>query len=275
MSKVVFEIILIVILISCILSIHYTNIEPFQRGFFCTDSTLKYPYIEETVSTNLCFILWILISLFIILTTQVIKRLFSIKALYDIVLGALICILTTLILKYSVGKLRPHFLSLCNPDYNNICYDESAYYRDENDEELLDEFFEKYVNETNICSIENSRLIENARLSFPSGHASYSFYFTTFLILYMKKNLKDLKYIRNILPYINLLLILLATWISFTRVNDYYHFTSDVVFGGFLGVAIGLFLNSRENILLISDKNQKSMDEESEEDGGLSTIERC
>ena len=67
MRKAVFEIILILILISCILSIHYTNIEPFQRGFFCSDSTLKYPYIKETVSTNLCFILWILISLFIIL----------------------------------------------------------------------------------------------------------------------------------------------------------------------------------------------------------------
>ena len=91
----------------------------------------------------------------------------------------------------------------------------------------------------------------------------------------MKKNLKDLKYIRNILPYINLLLILLATWISFTRVNDYYHFTSDVVFGGFLGVALVLFLHSRENILLIYDRNKKSMDEESEEAGELSTIERC
>ena len=109
MRKVVFEIILIVILISCILSIHYTNIKPFQRGFFCTDSTLKYPYIEETVSTNLCFILWILISLFIILTTQVIKRFFSIKTLYDIVLGALICILTTLILKYSCHY---HYIAL-------------------------------------------------------------------------------------------------------------------------------------------------------------------
>ena len=275
MRKAVFEIILILILISCILSIHYTNIEPFQRGFFCSDSSLKYPYIKETVSTNLCFILWILISLFIILTSQVIKRSFSIKILYDILLGGLICILATDIVKYSVGKLRPHFLSLCNPDYNNVCYDESAYYKDENDEELLDEFFEKYVNETNICSIENSRLIDNARLSFPSGHASYSFYFTTFLILYMKKNIKDLKYIGNILPYINLLLILLATWISFTRVNDYYHFTSDVVFGGLGGIVIALFLDGKQNIFSISDENQKSMNEENEEDGGLVTIERC
>ena len=75
--------------------------------------------------------------------------------------GVMCCILLTDITKYSAGRLRPHFLTLCNPDFNNICFDKDAYYTDYNGEEHLNEFYQKYVlnrtNEidgTNVCSIE-------------------------------------------------------------------------------------------------------------------------
>ena len=45
-------------------------------------------------------------------------------------------------MKLSVGKLRPHFLTLCNPQYMCICYDENAYFTiGDSDEQHLNDFF--------------------------------------------------------------------------------------------------------------------------------------
>ena len=46
------------------------------------------------------------------------------------------------IMKLSVGKLRPHFLTLCNPQYMSICYDENAYFTiGDSDEQHRNDFF--------------------------------------------------------------------------------------------------------------------------------------
>ena len=241
-KKVTREIVALILLFTFTLTIHFANITPVQQGFFCNDLNLKYPYIEnETISAKLCFTIWILIAFSVIFATQIITKSFSIQVINNIVWGMLICILLTDILKFSVGKLRPHFLTICNPDFNNICFDENAYYIYEDGEEVLDEFFERYVNETDICSTQDLALINEARLAFPSGHASYSFYFATSLNLYMNKTLKDYNIIGTILPYINLLLMLLASWISCTRITDFYHDTVDIICGAFAGVAIAIF----------------------------------
>ena len=244
MKQMILEFLPIVLLLTLTLPIHLMDIEPLQRGFFCNDNTLKYPYIEnETIPAYVCFTLWIVLSLFIILTTQIISKSFSIIVVKDIISGALCCILLTDIVKYAVGKMRPHFLTLCDPDYNNICFNEDAYYIDDDGEELLDEFYQKYVNETNVCSTDKSELLREARLSFLSGHASYSFYFATFLIHFINNHIKYLKWGRQITSIIKLLLIMLATWISLTRINDFYHHPSDVFCGAFTGVAVAFYYN--------------------------------
>ena len=57
-------------------------------------------------------------------------------------------------MKLSVGKLRPHFLTLCNPQYMSICYDENAYFTiGDSDEQHLNDFFQKYVHEVDVCSL--------------------------------------------------------------------------------------------------------------------------
>ena len=89
----------------------------------------------------------------------------------------------------------------------------------------MNEFYQKYVNGSEVCN--NSHLLHEARLSFMSGHASFSFYCATFLIMYI--NNKELW--SKIALCIQILLFILATWISFTRISDYYHFLFDVVCG--------------------------------------------
>ena len=162
--------------------------------------------------------------------------------------GVMCCILLTDITKYSAGRLRPHFLTLCNPDFNNICFDKDAYYTDYNGEEHLNEFYQKYVlnrtNEidgTNVCSIEKLELLREARLSFISGHASISFYFATFLIVYMNRITKHLTCGNKIVPFIQIFMFMLATWISLTRISDYYHYPLDVFGGAIAGVGVALY----------------------------------
>ena len=236
------------LLISITLVFHFVNIKPFQRGFFCDDYTIKYPYIEnETVPQYICLLIWILISGVIILTTQILNQTTSIKDVKRIITGLFCCILLTDVAKYSVGRLRPHFLTLCNPDYNNICFNEESYYSD-GEEEYLDEFYQKYVNESEVCDNEKQHLLHEARLSFLSGHASFSFYCATFLILYMKNKQLWSKIVK-------IFLFLLATWISITRVTDYYHFPLDVVCGALTGMGFALYFSDTEEELAIIDAN--------------------
>ena len=244
----ILEFLPVVLLSTITLIFHFIDIKPFQQGFFCGDHTLKYPYIEnQTIPSYICFTIWVVISVSTILSTQIMSKSFSIRVVKDIILGAMCCVLLTDIAKYTVGKLRPHFLTLCNPDYNDICFDEDAYYTDDDGEEFMDVFYQKFVNETNVCSLENSDLLREARLSFLSGHASYSFYFATFIIHFTNAHTRHLKLGNKIVPVIQLLVLMLASWISLTRISDFYHHPIDVFCGAFTGVAVGFYYNGSKN----------------------------
>jgi phosphatidate phosphatase len=179
--KIIQEFLPIAILFPTTLLIHFVSIKPFQRGFFCDDHTLKYPYIEnETIPQYICLLIWISISGATILTTQILNKSTSFKDVKRMITGLLCCILLTDITKYSVGRLRPHFLTLCNPDYDNVCFDDEEAYYSDGDEEFVNEFYQKYVNESEVCNNEKPNLLNEARLSFMSGHASFSFYCASF-----------------------------------------------------------------------------------------------
>ena len=249
MMQKILEFLPVVLLSTIALIFHFIDIKPYQQGFFCGDHTLKYPYIEnQTIPSYICFIIWIVISLFTILTTQIISKSVSIRVVKDIILGAMCCVLLTDIAKYTVGKLRPHFLTLCNPDYNDICFDEEAYYTNDDGEEFMNEFYQKFVNETNVCSLENSDLLREARLSFLSGHASYSFYFATFIIHFTNAHTQHLKWGKKLVPFIQLLVLMLASWISLTRITDFYHHPADVFSGAIMGIAVAFYYNLKKNL---------------------------
>ena len=76
----------------------------------------------------MCLLMWILISGITIITSQILNRSTSAKDVHRMITGLLCCILVTDVAKNSVGRLRPHFLTLCNPDYNNVCFDEDISY---------------------------------------------------------------------------------------------------------------------------------------------------
>ena len=72
--------------------------------------------------------------------------------------------LTTDIAKYTIGRLRPHFFDVCRPDIN--CTDPK--------------YKNIYIENFN-CQQKNQKLLKDMRLSFPSGHSSFSAYCMIFL----------------------------------------------------------------------------------------------
>lgn len=66
--------------------------------------------------------------------------------------------------KYTIGRLRPHFLDVCKPDVN--CDD------DVNKTRYIEDF---------TCTGVKSYKFTDSRLSFPSGHSSLSFYCMVYL----------------------------------------------------------------------------------------------
>ena len=112
---------------------------PKKRGFFCDDESLKHPIVEETISTGACFIIWAAISIVVVVSVEVLHFLvfhpnaqeanrenmfkvpFVVLELFRIVgffvIGAVINLLIIEIAKFSIGRLRPHFLTIlvkCN-----------------------------------------------------------------------------------------------------------------------------------------------------------------
>ena len=121
-------------------------------------------------------------------------------------------------------------------------------------------FFIRFVTEpdSDICqglqmNLTTSKQLHDARLSFLSGHASFSFYCAAFLVLYLQarlatspiRNGRAVRILHRMLkvlrPFLQLGLILLAFWISLTRVSDYFHHPEDVITGSVFGILFALF----------------------------------
>lgn len=108
-----------------------------------TDESIKYPLIDETISVENCVLIWILIVLFVVSMVEgllffvykfetleslihqtdqdkcnILQKIpFIVIELYRMFgyffMGSLATLLTTEMAKYKIGRLRPHFLSVC------------------------------------------------------------------------------------------------------------------------------------------------------------------
>ncbi|KAJ6657645.1 hypothetical protein lerEdw1_002146 [Lerista edwardsae] len=213
-------------------------VSPVRRGFFCNDSSISYPLQHaETVSDTLL----ISVGIFIAATVLIIGEMCRISnlppnshsivsnryvaALYKEV-GAFFfgCILgqsLTNIAKLAVGRLRPHFLAVCRPDFTRInC---SAGY------------LEDYI-----CTGNASKERE-ARKSFYSGHASFAMYTMTYLVFYLQARF-TWQGARLLRPLVQFVLLMLAIYTGLTRISDYRHHPSDVLVGLLQGALVAYWV---------------------------------
>lgn len=204
----------------------------YERGFFCDDESLMHPFHESTVTHELLYSVGFGLPFVTIVVTEFIRWRLSMDNDRDMkffgrdipfwaqnlykyfgifLFGAACSQLTTDIGKYTIGRFRPHFISVCEPimpDGTN-CTDPKN--------------FNRYIEEFT-CGNEDSsaRRLKEMRLSFPSGHSSFSMYTMVFAALYLhcRMSFKGSKLIKHFLQFA---FIMVAWYTALSRISDYKH----------------------------------------------------
>ena len=74
---------------------------------------------------------------------------------------------------------------------------------------------------------------KNAHMSFVSGHSSMAWQSATFIVLYIQSKItwrsQHLTQTILVVPFVQLVFIILAYFTSLTRITDYWHHPGDVI----------------------------------------------
>lgn len=235
---------------------------PFHRGFFCDDESIMYPYHESTISTTLVVAVGLIVPTFFMIVCERfstrqrkceyicvignkkkyvppwIGRLYSTVGIF--VFGAVVTKLLTDVAKYTVGRLRPHFIDVCRPD--PATYNCSQGY------------IIKFT-----CAGTDKELIEDARLSFLSGHSSFAMYSMLYLAIYIHVTFPR-RMSSLVKGVFEVAAIIFGFYTCLTRISDYKHHWSDVLAGGVLGVIVCLVVMGSYTDLLKKPDNSQNFE---------------
>ncbi|XP_004441442.1 PREDICTED: lipid phosphate phosphohydrolase 2 isoform X1 [Ceratotherium simum simum] len=205
---------------------------PYKRGFYCTDDSIRYPYRPDTITHGLMAGVTITVTVILVSAGEAYlvytDRLYSrsdfnnyVAAIYKVLgtflFGAAVSQSLTDLAKYMVGRLRPNFLAVCDPDWGHVnC--------------------SVYVPAEQVCRGSPASVTE-ARLSFYSGHSSFGMYCMMFLALYVQARL-CWKWARLLRPTVQFFLVAFALYVGYTRVSDHKHHWSDVLVGLLQGALV-------------------------------------
>lgn len=203
-----------------------------KRGFLCNDDSIKAHFHGETVSDILLLSVSFLVPIIMVIVVEFNLRKqnnhderyqfidMTISAyiaeichyLSFFVIGFMLNLLMTQIGKDLVGRYRPHFITSCQPIFEDStnCSDPIN----------IGRFIDSY----RCANIELPDFdIDDLRRSWPSGHASISFYSMTFIAVYLffRKNFMK-NY--NLIKLSAQLLLLSFAWIAgLSRIGDNKH----------------------------------------------------
>ncbi|ESO10394.1 hypothetical protein HELRODRAFT_194939 [Helobdella robusta] len=250
--KVTLDVLACTLAFSPCLALYALN-KPFRRGFFCNDESLKHPYKDSTVDGTMMIVLAISLGFVMIFLCELLiyyhKKekqelrqhipanqhlpyfLMCVYRYFGMYMfGIIIQMTVTVIGKYSIGRLRPHFLSLCNPDYSQLNCTVPG---------LISDIY-VYV-ESYTCVDEKSRNAVDSRLSFPSGHSSFSTFVAVYLAIYLQARFtwRGAALLKHLCQAA---LIYGAYYVCLSRVSDNKHHPTDVLAGAFIGCFIAALL---------------------------------
>ncbi|KAM5148402.1 phospholipid phosphatase 3 isoform 1-T1 [Mantella aurantiaca] len=217
------------------LIIESNQIQPYHRGFYCDDESIKYPIkAGETINDAVLSAVGILISVLAIIVGEFFRiyylkeRSYSfiqnpyVSALYKqvgcFIFGCAISQSFTDIAKVSIGRLRPHFLAVCDPDPTTINCSVGV-----------------YIQDYQCRGLENK--VTEARKSFFSGHASFSMYTMLYLVFYLQSRF-TWRGARLLRPLLQFTLLMMAFYTGLSRVSDHKHHPSDVLAGFVQGALV-------------------------------------
>ena len=137
---------------------------------------------------------------------------------------------------------RPNFFQMCTPDWENLdCGTKSdpkfiTDYECRGNEELIIKLSKDMHRSTEQLT---STFKRHAHTSFFSGHASVAWSSASFIYLYLEgkfKNEKVTKIPFLVIKIAQMIVIGLASWVSYTRITDYWHHQTDVLTGAIVGM---------------------------------------
>ncbi|XP_064544922.1 putative phosphatidate phosphatase [Drosophila montana] len=240
---------LIIVVLTIPICIFEFAVEPARRGFFCDDESIRYPFSDNTVTPVMLGLLAGALPLVIFVVVEYVHALRAGELSSTVELlgwqmstwyvelarqltyfgfGILLTFDATEVGKYTIGRLRPHFIAVCQPQLNDgtLCTDPVNLHR----------YVENYE-----CAGEGYTIadVRQARLSFPSGHSSIAFYALLYVALYLQRKVtwRSSNFARHFLQFV---LIMLAWYTALSRVMDSWHHWSDVLVGSLIGVTVAL-----------------------------------
>ncbi|OEH75359.1 lipid phosphate phosphohydrolase [Cyclospora cayetanensis] len=245
--------------------------EPPVLGFFCSDTSIRYPLRAETVPSSLATILVVGIPSILFVVVELLYAFVADKSglslvplqccslpkfLLDayttfggFVFGLILSFSVANVAKLSIGRLRPHFLAVCQPNWEALtCSDSTG--------PIL---VEKYD-----CLGTDSEAIREARLSFFSAHSSNSSFAMVYTLIYLQCRIggppgaagsrpfrrmlhanKGAEWLWDVAtalrPFIQGALLLLCFFIAFSRIYDSYHHLGDVATGLLVGTIVAFY----------------------------------
>ncbi|XP_042681523.1 phospholipid phosphatase 1 isoform X1 [Centrocercus urophasianus] len=217
--------------------LNLAKIKPYQRGFFCNDDSIKYPFHDSTITSTVLYTVGFTLPILSIILGETLSVFYNhlhsnsfvrnnyvatiYKAIGTFIFGAAASQSLTDIAKYSIGRLRPHFLAVCQPDWTQINCSLG--------------YIENFP-----CQGDKAKINEG-RLSFYSGHSSFSMYCMLFLALYLQARMKG-DWARLVRPTIQFGLIAASIYVGLSRVSDYKHHWSDVLTGLIQGALVAILI---------------------------------
>ncbi|XP_035644330.1 phospholipid phosphatase 3-like [Oncorhynchus keta] len=209
------------------LIIETSAVQPYRRGFYCNDESIKYPAKHgDTISDAVLSAAGILITILSIIIGESYMIYYLnegsksfvgnpyISALYKqvgvFIFGCAVSQSFTDIAKVSVGRMRPHFLDVCRPDWSSINCSLG------------------YITDYQ-CNGPESK-VQEARKSFFSGHASFSMYTMLYLVFYLQSRF-TWRGARLLRPLTQFTLIMMSFYTGLSRVSDHKHHPTDVLAG--------------------------------------------
>ncbi|XP_006786999.1 phospholipid phosphatase 3-like isoform X2 [Neolamprologus brichardi] len=213
--------------------LHKFPFPPYQRGFSCSDSSINLPYKNSTVSTAVLTAVGFTVPVVSIIIGESYRIYFLnegsksfvgnpyISALYKqvgvFIFGCAVSHSFTNIAKVSVGRLRPHFLDVCDPDFSTVNCSLG------------------YITDYQCRGPESK--VQEARKSFFSGHASFSMYTMLYLVFYLQSRF-TWHGARLLRPLTQFTLIMMSFYTGLSRVSDHKHHPTDVLAGFVQGALV-------------------------------------
>ncbi|CAF1012144.1 unnamed protein product [Rotaria sp. Silwood1] len=250
--RVMIDIVSLAILTTITVISHYIA-KPFTRGFFCSDTSIKYPYKDNTIPTYAAVILSIVLPVMwftelcklcyfkqypktpyriclqvcsgrSINIPPIVRNLYILTVIFAY--GYLATWVLTEIAKNFVGELRPHFLAVCQPTLD--CASLTSLYQ-----------FNSYLQYGNnyTCQSTDDSSVREARRSFFSGHTAPLFFGFTWLIMYIHISW-SWRHLGILGHLFQVGIAILGCYVGYTRISDFHHHWHDVFVGGIVGSLI-------------------------------------